>query len=171
MKLKSKKPSDSLVVMTEIVLPNDTNLLGNLMGGRILHWMDIGSAICAGKHAEAIVVTVSVDGVSFQNPIKLGDVLTITSKVTRAFSTSMEVFIVVTAEHLPSKTKYKCNEAFYTFVALDSNGKPMNVPQLLPKTKDEEKLFQGSIQRREMRLMLAGKMAPNEAKTIQKMFL
>ena len=148
-----KTPSESKITMTEIVLPNDTNSLHNLRGGKILHWMDIASAIAAGKHAEAIVVTVSVDQVSFDNPIKLGDVVTIEAKVTRVFNTSIETYIDVWAENLPTKTKYKCNEAFYTFVALDSNGKPKKVHPIQPESAEEKAMYDGAVRRREMRLV------------------
>ena len=107
--MEIKTAQQSKTIMTEIVLPNDTNTLNNLRGGKILHWMDIASAIAAGKHAEAIVVTVSVDQVSFDNPIKLGDVVTIEAVVTRVFKTSIETHINVCSEKLSSRTKYKCN--------------------------------------------------------------
>jgi acyl-CoA hydrolase len=164
-----KKASESFASMMEIVLPNDTNSLHNLRGGKILHWMDICSAISAGRHAEAVVVTVSVDQVSFENPIKMGDVVTIHSKVTRAFSTSMEVKIEVWAENLPTKNKYKCNAAYYTFVALDSNGKPKKVEALDPESEDEQKEFDQALNRRELRLVLAGKIKPNEAKSLNEL--
>src|SRR2546423_13010621 len=122
-----KKPNDSLTEMNELVLPNDTNTLGNLMGGRLLHWMDIASAIAAQKHSNRVVVTVSVDFVSFTESIKLGDVVTLKAKVTRAFKTSMEVWIEVYAENIPEGTRKKCNEAFYTFVAVDGNSRPIPV--------------------------------------------
>lgn len=165
-----KTPSESKITMTEIVLPNDTNSLHNLRGGKILHWMDIASAIAAGKHAEAIVVTVSVDQVSFDNPIKLGDVVTIEAKVTRVFNTSIETYIDVWAENLPTKTKYKCNEAFYTFVALDSNGKPKKVHPIQPESAEEKAMYDGAVRRREMRLVLAGKMKPADAHELRNMF-
>jgi acyl-CoA hydrolase len=153
-----KFPGESLTVMTEIVLPNDTNALNNLRGGRILHWMDIASAIAAGKHSNAVVVTASVDNVSFENPIKIGDVVTITAKVTRVFNTSLETHISVWAENLPSQTRYKCNEAFYTFVALDSNGRPRKVTPLIPESDEDKRLFTDALRRRELRLVLAGRM-------------
>jgi len=165
-----KHPKDSETIMTEIVLPNDTNALGNLRGGKILHWMDIASAISCGKHAQSTVVTVSVDNVSFQNPIKLGDVVTVKAKVTRVFRTSMECFIDVWAEHLPSQTRYKCNEAFYTFVALDSNGRPKAAPALVPETDDEKAKFDAALKRRDLRLVLAGRMKPHEAKELKTLF-
>lgn len=162
-----KTPQDSFASMMEIVLPNDTNSLHNLRGGKILHWMDICSAISAGRHAEAVVVTVSVDHVSFQNPIKMGDVVTITSKVTRAFSTSIETKIEVWAENLPTKTKYQCNSAYYTFVALDSNSKPKKVQPIHPQTPDEQAEFDKAIQRRELRLLLAGRIKATDAKELK----
>lgn len=165
-----KSPRESETIMTEYVLPNDTNALHNLRGGKILHWMDIASAIAAGKHAQSIVVTASVDTVSFENPIKLGDVVTIRAFVTRAFKTSMETYIEVMAENIPTKTQYKCNTAYYTFVALDSNGRPSKVPQVDPQTEQDKILFDGALQRRELRLVLAGRMKPEDATELQSIF-
>ena len=168
--MEGKTPKESKVIMTEIVLPNDTNALGNLRGGRILHWMDIASAIAGGKHSNAVVVTASVDNVSFENPIKLGDVVTITARVTRVFKTSMETHLEVWAENLPSETYYKCNEAYYTFVALDSNGRPKKVVPLIPETEEEQKLFDTALARRELRLVLAKKMKMSDTKELKKEF-
>jgi acyl-CoA hydrolase len=168
--MQGKTPKESTIIMTEIVLPNDTNALGNLRGGRILHWMDIASAISAGKHSNAVVVTASVDNVSFENPIKLGDVVTITAKVTRTFHTSMETHIEVWAENLPSQTRYKCNEAYYTFVALDSNGRPKKAHPLVPETEAEIKMFDTAMARRELRLVLAGKLKMADSKELKKNF-
>ena len=165
-----KKPSESIITMTEIVLPNDTNALNNLRGGKILHWMDIASAISAGKHSNAVVVTASVDNVSFENPIKLGDVVTITAQVTRAFNTSIETHIEVWAENLPTQTRYRCNEAYYTFVALDSNGKPKKVTPLIPESETEKMQYDSALRRRELRLVLAGRLKANEALELKKMF-
>src|SRR5688572_15017527 len=137
--MKSKKPSDSLTIMTEIVLPNDTNTLYNLMGGRLLHWMDICAATAAHRHCKRVVVTASVNNVSFTMPIKLGSIVTLQGKVSRAFSTSMEIFIDVWIEDAITGAKKKCNEAIYTFVAVDQHGSPLPVPGLVPET-DEEKL-------------------------------
>ena len=144
--------------MNELVLPNDTNTLNNLMGGRLLHWMDIAAAISAQKHCNNIVVTASVDNVSFQHPIKLGDVITIEAKVSRAFTTSVEVRLDVWAENIPSGSREKSNEAYYTFVAVDPSGETIPVPGLKPETEDEQKLFDGALRRRQLRLILGGKM-------------
>jgi acyl-CoA hydrolase len=170
MQTTGKTPKETITVMTEIVLPNDTNVLNNLRGGKILHWMDIASAIAAGKHANAVVVTASVDNVSFENPIKLGDVVTITARVTRVFNTSMETHIEVWAENLPTQTRYKCNEAFYTFVALDSNGKPKKVVPLLPETDQDIEMYTHALRRRELRLVLAGRMKASDTKELKSLF-
>lgn len=167
MESKSKRASESFTVMNELVLPNDTNPLHNLMGGRLLHLMDIAAAISAQKHSNHIVVTASVDNVSFKQPVKLGDVITIKAQVTRAFRTSMEVHLEVYAENIPSGTSTKSNEAFYTFVALDNDGKPVVVPELIPESDDEKHLYQTAQFRRELRLILANKMKAENATGIK----
>src|SRR6185503_17459622 len=107
--MEEKKPAGSLTIMTEIVLPNDTNVYGNLMGGRLMYWMDIAAALAAQKHSNAPVVTASVDNISFENPIKLGNAVHIEAKITRAFNTSMEIYIRVWGEDLTQQFKYKSN--------------------------------------------------------------
>ncbi len=170
MHITSKPASESHTIMNELVLPNDTNPLHNMMGGRLLHLMDIAAAISAQKHSNHIVVTASVDNVSFKHAVKLGDVITITAKVTRAFHTSMEVRIEVWCENIPSGSKIKSNEAFYTFVALDNDGKPAFVPELLPETEEEKHFFDTAWSRRELRLIVAGKMKPEEATHLKAIF-
>ena len=169
--MPAKKPADSLTLMTEIVLPNDTNVFGNLMGGRLMYWMDIAAAIAAQKHCNAPVVTASVDNISFENPIKLGNTVHIEAKVSRAFNTSMEVHMRVWGEDFQHQYKYKSNEAYYTFVALDPNRKPRRVPQLVHETEDEKMLFDGAIRRRQLRLILGGKMKPDEALELKALFV
>jgi acyl-CoA hydrolase len=166
-----KKSSESLIVMTELVLPNDTNLFENLMGGRLMYWMDIAAALSGSKHCNAPVVTASVDNISFTNPIKLGNVVHIQAKVTRAFNTSMEVYLKVWGEDIIQQNRYNSNEAYYTFVALDSNGKPKLVPQLVPETEEEKELFDGALRRRQLRLILAGKMKPDDASELKALFM
>jgi len=168
--MTNKTPANSLTTMNELVLPNDTNPLNNLMGGRLLHWMDIAAAISAQKHCNRVVVTASVDNVSFQHPIKLGDVVTLHAKVTRAFNTSVEVRLVVWAENIPSGEKIKSNEAYYTFVALDENGKNVPVPGINPETEKEQELFDGALRRRQLRLILGGKMNPDDATELKALF-
>src|SRR6187200_1616003 len=139
--MQIKTPTESHTLMTEIVLPNDTNVFGNLMGGRLMYWMDIAAAIAAQRHCNAPVVTASVDNISFENPIKLGNTVHIQAKLTRAFNSSMEIHIRVWGEDLMQQYKYKSNEAYYTFVALDPNRKPRPVPQVAVETEEEKKLF------------------------------
>lgn len=168
--MKTKPAKESLTIMTEIVLPNDTNTLGNLMGGRLLHWMDIAAATSAHRHCRRVVVTASVNNVAFNQPIKLGDIVTLEAKVSRAFSTSMEVFIDVYVEHHSTGAKQKCNEAIYTFVAVDQVGNPIEVPALIPETDEEKKRFDSAMRRRELSLILGGKMKPDEAKELKALF-
>src|SRR5215204_5469427 len=168
--MQTRKPSDSYTMMTEIVLPNDTNVFGSLMGGRLMYWMDIAAAIAAQRHSNAPVVTASVDNISFENPVKLGNTVHIEAKVTRAFNTSMEVHMRVWGEDLTQQYKYKSNEAYYTFVALDPNGNPRPVPQLIAETEEEVRLFDGALRRRQLRLILGGKMKPDEALELKALF-
>ena len=167
---KSKTAKESLAVITEMVLPNDTNTLGNLMGGRLLHWMDIASAISAHRHCGRVVVTASVNNVSFNQPIRLGEIVTLHAKVSRAFTSSMEVFIDVWVENNTTGEKKKCNEAIYTFVAVDQLGNPINVPLLVPETEEEQKRYDAALRRRQLSLILAGKMKPEEATELKALF-
>jgi len=166
-----KKPKDTQVVMSELVLPNDTNTMGNLMGGRLMHWMDIAAAIAAQKHCNCPAVTASVDNVSFSSPIKLGNLLTIEAKLTRSFHTSMEIYLKVYGEDLSAQYKYLSNEAYMTFVALDPNGKPRSVPELVPETDLEKKMYDGALRRRQLRLILAGKMQAHDAGELRALFM
>ena len=165
-----KKASESLVMMTELVLPNDTNNFGNLMGGRLMYWMDIAAALSALKHCAAPVVTASVDNISFETPIKIGNVVHIEAKVTRAFKSSMEVHLQVWGEDAIQQFRYKSNEAFLTFVALDPNGKPRPVNAVIPETPEEIKLYEGALRRRQVRLILGGKLKPEDALELKALF-
>lgn len=166
-----KTPQQTYNMMSELVLPNDTNTLGNLMGGRLMYMMDIAAAVSCMKHCNCPVVTASVDNVSFSNPIKLGNLLTIESRVTRAFSTSMEVYLKVWGEDLHAQYKYLTNEAYMTFVALDPNGRPRKVPDLVPETEEDKKMWDGALRRRQLRLILGGKMKPEEAGELRALFV
>lgn len=168
--MEPKKPKDSLVNMTQVVLPNDTNYLNNLRGGKVLHWMDLATAVSAQKHSERIVVTASVDNVSFSSPIKMGDVVTMQSKVTRAFNTSMEVHVEVWAENIPQKRKVKSNDAYFTFVALNDMNKPEPVPEIIPQTDEEKEQYEKAGRRRDLRLILAGKKSPSDSEDLKKLF-
>ncbi len=168
---KTKNPSDSLTIMNELVLPNDTNTLNKLMGGKLMHWMDIAAAIAAQKHSNRIVVTASVDNVSFAAPIELGNVVTFSAKVTRSFNSSMEVYIEVAAEDIPAKKKLNSNKAFFTFVAVDQSGRPIDVPELIPQTDEEKELYAGALRRRQLRLVLSKRMKPEDANELRSLFL
>jgi acyl-CoA hydrolase len=169
--MEGKKASESFIIMNEIVLPNDTNVFGNLMGGRLMYWMDIAAGIAAVKHCNAPCMTASVDNLSFKNPIKLGNVVHIEAKITRAFHTSMEIHLRVWGEDNLHQYRYESNEAYFTFVALDPNNKPRQVPPVIPETEEEKLLFEGALRRRQVRLILGGKMKPNDASELKALFV
>jgi acyl-CoA hydrolase len=169
--MKAKTAKESVAISTEIVLPNDTNTLGNLMGGRLLHWMDITAAISSHRHCGRIVVTASVNNVAFNQPIKLGDIVTLQAKVSRAFNSSMEVCIDVWVEDNMRDKKVKCNEAIYTFVAVDQLGNPIQVPELIPESEEEKQRYAGALRRRQLALILAGKMKAEDATELKALFL
>ncbi|MFB6307507.1 MAG: acyl-CoA thioesterase [Flavobacteriales bacterium] len=168
--MEAKKAKNSHATSTRIVLPNDTNVLGNLMGGQLLNWMDMIGAISCHRHCGRIVVTASVNNVSFDNPIDLGDVVTLEAKVSRAFTSSMEVFIDVWVEHHKSGKKKKCNEAIYTFVAIDQMGSPIEVPDITPETDQEKERYNSSLRRKQLSLILDGKMKPKDATELKALF-
>ncbi|MEX1188393.1 MAG: acyl-CoA thioesterase [Bacteroidia bacterium] len=167
----SKFARESKAISSEIVLPNDTNTLGNLMGGRLLHWMDITAAIAAQRHCKRIVVTASVNNVSFDKPIRLGDIVTLESHVSRAFTSSMEVYIDVWVENHTTGERVKHNEAIFTFVAVDQLGNPIAIPELIPETEEEKKRFEGALRRRQLSLILAGKITPDSATELKALFV
>lgn len=167
---KKKHPRESAVSMTELVLPNDTNTLNNLMGGRLMHWMDIVSAIAGQKHCNSIVVTASVDNISFRSPIRLGDVVTLKARVTRAFNSSVEIRIDVDAENIPEGKKMESNSAYFTFVAVDKEGHPVEIPEVVPETPEETELYNGALRRRQLRLILSGRMNPADANELKSIF-
>ncbi len=169
--MEAKCVNDSVTVMNEIVLPNDTNTFGNLMGGRLMYWMDIAAGIVAGKHSNAPCMTASVDNLSFKTPIKLGNIVHIEAKVTRAFNTSKEIHLKVWGEDNLHQYKYESNEAYFTFVALDPNNKPRIVPQLTPSNAEEQQMFEGALRRRQVRLILGGKLKPNDASELKALFI
>ena len=159
----ARSVDDSRCVMTEIVLPNDTNGLGNLMGGRLMYLMDKCAAVTAQRHAERVCVTAAVDSVEFHAPIRNGEVVIIESWVNRAFRTSMEIELEVVAENPRRGTRRICNRAFFTFVALDREGQPTPIPQLEPTTDDERERYERAAKRREVRLVFAGRIRLEDA--------
>ncbi len=167
---KQVKAKDTLAVSTKIVLPNDTNTLDNLFGGSLLSWMDEISAISAQRHCKRVVVTASVNNVSFDKPIHLGDTVTIEAKVSRAFKSSMEVYVDVYVEDQRTGLRTKCNEAMFMFVAVDQMGSPIEIPEVAPETDEELLRYEGAMRRRELSLVLAGKLKPNEADELKRVF-
>jgi len=169
--MKAKTPSDSLTIFTEIVLPNDTNNLKNLFGGQLLSWMDRAAAVAAHRHCRRIVVTASVNNVSFNHPIPQGAIVTLEAKVSRAFTSSMEIIVDVFIEdQTVAGKKTRANEAIYTFVAVDQLGNPINVPELKPETELEIKRYEGALRRKQLALIIGGKMKPEDATELKALF-
>jgi acyl-CoA hydrolase len=168
--MKANTASSTSAITTKIVLPNDTNTLGNLFGGQLLAWMDVIASVSAHRHSKRVVVTASVNNVSFQKPINHASIVTLEAKVSRSFNSSMEVFVDVFVEDAVTGQREKCNEAIYTFVAVDQNGNPIQVPALIPETEEEKARFDGALRRKQLALILAGKMKPAEATELKKLF-
>tara|TARA_B100000963_G_scaffold101137_1_gene87448 strand:- start:626 stop:1150 length:525 start_codon:yes stop_codon:yes gene_type:complete len=166
MKNSQKKASESIAVQTKMVLPNDTNPLNTLFGGRLLEWMDEIASISAHKHCGRVVVTASINNVSFNEPIFAGEIISLNAKVSRAFNSSMEVFIDVFVENTDGSRR-KCNEAIYNFVAIDQNRNPISVPSLIPETQIDKKRFDSALRRKQLSLVLAGKLKPENAKELK----
>jgi acyl-CoA hydrolase len=167
----SKTPKDSLTVLTDMVLPGETNPLGNLFGGELLARMDRACSISARRHSRRIVVTASVNHVAFTQSVPVGSVVSIEAKVSRAFKSSMEVYVDVWFEDLESQERTKVNEGIYTFVAVDRTGTPVAVPELIPETELEKERHEGALRRKQLSLILAGKMNPKEAFALKKLFI
>ena len=168
--MQAKYPSDSLCIMTDLVLPGETNPLNNMFGGDLLARMDRAASISARRHSGQIVVTASVNHVAFNRAIPLGSVVTIEAKVSRTFKSSMETYIDVWTEDRISGIRTKANEAIYTFVAVDENGLPTAVPPLEPQTELEKQRFDAALRRKQLSLVLAGKMNPHEATELKALF-
>lgn len=166
-----KHPSDSICIMTDLVLPGETNPLNNLFGGELLARMDRAASISARRHSRRIVVTASVNHVAFNRAIPLGSVVTIEAKISRTFKTSMEVFIDVWIEDRESGIRTKANEAIYTFVAVDETGRPVEVPVVEPETEIEKQRYDAALRRKQLSLVLAGKMNPHDATELKALFV
>jgi acyl-CoA hydrolase len=147
-----RRVRDSQVITTQLVLPNDTNQLGNLLGGTLMHWMDIAAAIAAQRHTDRVCVTASVDELNFHYPIQLGDIVTLQASVNRAFRTSMEIGVVVTALARAGREPRRANNAYMTFVAIDEKGRPVEIPQVVAESPEEHRRFEEALTRRERRL-------------------
>jgi len=168
--MEAKTAKESRTIMTDMVLPGETNPINNLFGGELLARMDRAAGISARRHSRRIVVTASVNHVAFNRAIPLGSVVTVDAKVSRAFTSSMEIFIDVWIEDRESGVKAKANEAIYTFVAVDETGRPVRVPDLIPETEEEIKRFDAALRRKQLSLLLAGKIKPNDATELKALF-
>lgn len=169
--MQSKTPNDSLTIMTDLVLPGETNPLDNLFGGELLARMDRASSIAARRHCNRITVTASVNHVVFSKAVPVGSVLTIEAKVSRAFHSSMEIFVDVWMEDRESGERTKVNEGIYTFVAVDRTGAPVKVPRIVPETKLEQERYDGALRRKQLSLVLSKKMDPQDATELKALFL
>ena len=156
-KLKGRPVGESEVEMVEVVLPNDANPLGNILGGKVMHLIDIAGAIAAHRHAQAQVVTISVDNLDFLHPIRVGELIILRARVTRAFRTSMEAEVKVFMEDYLTRQRRQTSSAFVTYVALDSAGKPKEVPPLIVRTPEEKRRYREALERRRRRLALAAR--------------
>ena len=170
MPMKPKKPSDSRTIMTDLVLPSETNPLNNLFGGELLARMDRAASITARRHSRRISVTASVNNVAFNRSVPLGSVVTVEAAISRTFRTSMEVFIDVWIEDRFSGERTRANEAIYTFVAVDDTGVPTEVPPIIPETELEKERYEAALRRKQLSLVLAGKMKPQDATELKALF-
>ncbi len=168
--MDTKSPKDSRTIVTDLVLPSETNPIGNMFGGELLARMDRAASIAARRHSRRIVVTVSVNHVAFNKMIPLGSVVTVEAHVSRAFKSSMEVYMDVWIEDRESGLRSKANEAIYTFVAVDEMGNPVPVPALIPETKLEKERFEAALRRKQLSLVIAGKMSPRDATELKALF-
>lgn len=168
--MQAKTPEESKTIMTDLVLPSETNPLNNLFGGELLARMDRAASIAARRHSRRIVVTASVNHVAFNRAIPLGSAVTVEAKVSRAFTSSMEIYIDVWTEDRESGERTKANEAIYTFVAVDDTGRPVKIPELVPETKLEKERFKAALRRKQLSLVLAGKLKPQDATELKALF-
>ncbi|APG65839.1 acyl-CoA thioesterase [Tenacibaculum todarodis] len=169
--MSAKTPSQSLTTLTDLVLPGETNYLENLFGGEVLARMDRACSIAARRHSRRIVVTASVNHVAFNKAVPVGSVVTIEAKVSRAFKSSMEIYADVWIEDRQSGERTKVNEGIYTFVAVDETGKPVPIPQITPETDLEKERYEGALRRKQLSLILAGKLNPKEATELKALFI
>ncbi|WP_075341430.1 acyl-CoA thioesterase [Tenacibaculum agarivorans] len=169
--METKTPRESLTVLTDLVLPGETNYLDNLFGGELLARMDRACSIAARRHSRRIVVTASVNHVAFSKSVPVGSVVTVEAKVSRAFTSSMEVFVDVWIEDRQSGERTKVNEGIYTFVAVDETGKPVPIPKIQPETELEKERYDGALRRKQLSLILGGRMKPKDATELKALFL
>ena len=169
--MQARTPEESKTTLTDLVLPSETSPLNNLFGGELLARMDRAASIAARRHSRRIVVTASVNHVAFNKAVPLGSVVTVEAKVSRAFKSSMEIYIDVWVEDRESGRRSKANEAIYTFVAVDETGTPVSIPPLEPETELEKQRYDAALRRKQLSLVLAGKMKPADATELKALFV
>ncbi|NAS31679.1 acyl-CoA thioesterase [Flavobacteriaceae bacterium R38] len=169
--METRTPSESRTIVTDLVLPSETNPLNNLFGGELLARMDRAASIAARRHSRRIVVTASVNHVAFNRAVPVGSVVTIEATVSRAFKSSMEIYLDVWIEDRESRSRSKANEAIYTFVAVDDTNRPVEVPCLVPESDLEKERFEAALRRKQLSLVLAGKMDPKDATELKALFI
>ncbi len=169
--MEAKTPKESLTILTDLVLPSETNALNNLFGGEILARMDRACSIAARRHSRRIVVTASVNHVAFNKAVPVGSVVSVEAKVSRSFKSSMEVYVDVWIEDRESGERSRVNEGIYTFVAVDITGSPVKVPAIVPETELEKERFDGALRRKQLSLVLSKKMKPADATELKALFI
>lgn len=142
---------DSQSEMAEIVLPNDANPLGALLGGRLMHWIDLAGAMAAHRHSRSYAVTASVDHIDFLVPVRIGDLVILRSSVNRVFNTSMEVGVKVFVENYLADTAQHVASAYLTFVAVDATGRHLKVVPVIPESEEQQRRYEDAGRRREVR--------------------
>ena len=150
--LTPRTPSESVTEMLELVLPNDTNQLDNLLGGRLMHWIDMAGAAAARRHARRVAVTAAMDSLDFHHPVHRGEQVVLKAKVNRAFGTSMEIGVKVFSEDTATGELFHTASAYLTFVAIGEDGRPKPVPPIKPETEEEKRRYEEAGQRREYRM-------------------
>ncbi|WP_010522666.1 acyl-CoA thioesterase [Aquimarina agarivorans] len=168
--MNPKHPSASYTLLTDIVLPSETNSLNHMFGGELLARMDRAASISARRHCNEVVVTASVNHVSFNYAIPLDSVVSVSAKVSRAFKTSMEVVIDVMVEDPKTGSITHANQGIYTFVAVDENKRPVAVPEIIPESDTEKENFVAALRRKQLSLVLAGRMKADEATELKALF-
>lgn len=169
--MKEIKAIDTLAISTHLVLPNDTNMLNNLFGGTLMAWMDEIASVSAHRQCKRVTVTASVNNVSFKWPIPLGAIVTLEAKVSRSFTSSMEVVVDVFVEDRVSGKRRLSNQAIFNFVAVDQHGSPIEVPKTIPESEEEQQRYQAALRRKQLALILSGKMKPDEATELKALFV
>lgn len=169
-RMKGKFPEESISTTTKVVLPNDTNTLGKLFGGSLLAWIDEIGAVAAHRHSGRVAVTAAINNVSFSIPVDLGAIVTLSAKVSRAFNSSMEVIIDVFVEDRFTGKKSVSNQAILTFVAVDQNGRTIDVPEIIPQTEEEKQRYDAALRRRQLSLLIANRIKPEDATELKALF-